>query len=246
MDNLLLFAVAIWAGAQNALAGGGSFLLLPTLMFTGMDARAANITCCAALFPAQLATGWTSRKFADGVGAAPLWVFYAVSVCGGAVGAVILLVNSRESFARLVPWLVLFATALFAWGSFLRRPGETHGHIGPFGAVFSQFLIAVYGGYFGGGAGFLMVAALTMAGQNVRVASATKNILAGVMNTAAVAIFLFSPDLYWKQAGITALGAIVGGVSGARVLHHVDEKILRIVVVAIGAALTIGLFYKAP
>jgi len=246
MDYLTLFLVAIWGGAQNALAGGGSFLLLPMLMFTGMDARAANITCCAALFPAQLATGWTGRKFASGVSGLPLWGLFAISVVGGAIGAVILLVTSRESFARLVPWLVLFATGLFAWGSFLRKPGAPQGRIGPFGAGLSQFLIAVYGGYFGGGAGFLMVAALTMAGQQVRIASATKNILAGVMNTAAVAIFVFSPDLHWKQAGVTAVGAIIGGVAGARVLHHIDEKILRIFVIVVGALLTVGLFYKAP
>jgi len=244
MDFLLLTLVAVWAGAQNALAGGGSFLLLPTLMFTGMDARAANITCCAALFPAQIATGWTSRKYAEGVGGLPLSVFYAVSVVGGAIGAAILLATTRESFARLVPWLVLFATALFAWGSFGRK-SESHVHVGPVGAAVMQFLISVYGGYFGGGAGFLIVAALTMAGQSVRVASATKNILAGVMNTAAVAIFLFSPDLHWSQALATSLGAIVGGVSGAKALHHINEKVLRLVVVIVGALLTVGLFYKA-
>jgi uncharacterized membrane protein YfcA len=144
-----------------------------------------------------------------------------------------------------VPWLVLFATALFAWGSFLRKPGETHGHLSPGGAGFVQFLIATYGGYFGGGAGFLMVAALTMAGQAVRIASATKNVLAGVMNASAVAIFLFSPDLHWPQAAVTAAGATIGGVAGARLIHQIDEKALRIFIVVVGVALTVGLFARA-
>lgn len=245
MAYLLLFAVSLWAGAQNALAGGGSFLILPTLMFTGMDALAANITSCVALFPAQLATGWTGRRLAAGVGSMSLRGLFVISIVGGAIGAVILLETPRGVFARLVPWLVLFATGLFAWGSFLRKPGETHGHLSPGGAGFAQFLIAVYGGYFGGGVGFLMVAALTMAGQAVRIASATKNVLAGVMNASAVAIFLFSPDLHWPQALVTAVGATVGGVAGAHLIHHIDERILRIFIIAIGAALTVGLFLRA-
>jgi uncharacterized membrane protein YfcA len=89
------------------------------------------------------------------------------------------------------------------------------------------------------------MAALTMAGQNVRIASSTKNVLAGVMNASAVAIFVFSPDLHWLQAIVTSIGATIGGVAGARMLHHVDEKILRLLIILIGVTLTIGLFIKS-
>jgi len=246
MTAILLFLVAAWAGAQNALAGGGSFLILPTLMFAGLDARAANITSCVALFPAQIATGWTGRALAGGTNGLSLRTLFALSVVGGAIGAVILLITPAVIFARLVPWLVLFATLVFAWGSFFRKNGDEAKHIGSSGAALAQFLISIYGGYFGGGIGFLMVAALTFAGQGARVASATKNVLAGVMNASAVLIFLFSPDLHWHEAVATSIGAIIGGVLGARALHHIDEKLLRVIVVTIGAALTIGLFYKAP
>ena len=245
MTAMLLFLVAVWAGAQNALAGGGSFLILPTLMFAGLDARAANITSCVALFPAQIATGWTGRALAGGTNGLSLRTLFALSVVGGAIGAVILLITPAAIFARLVPWLVLFATLVFAWGSFFRKNGDEAKHIGSSGAALAQFLISIYGGYFGGGIGFLMVAALTFAGQGARVASATKNVLAGVMNASAVLIFLFSPDLHWHEAVATSIGAIIGGVLGARALHHIDEKLLRVLVVTIGAALTIGLFYKA-
>jgi hypothetical protein len=243
---ILLFFVAMWAGAQNALAGGGSFLTLPTLMLTGMDARAANITSCVALFPAQVATGWTGRSLSAGVGGLSLRTLFVISIVGGAVGAAILLVTPPSFFARLVPWLVLFATAVFAYGSFLRKPSEIDAQLRPRSAGVAQFLISVYGGYFGGGIGFLMVAALTMAGQNVRIAAATKNVLAGVMNASAVALFLFSPDLHATQALVTAAGATIGGVAGARALHRIPENKLRIVVVVIGALLTIGLFERAP
>ncbi len=246
MTAILLFLVAAWAGAQNALAGGGSFLILPTLMFAWLDARAANITSCVALFPAQIATGWTGRALAGGTNGLSLRTLFALSIVGGAIGAVILLITPAVIFARLVPWLVLFATLVFAWGSFFRKNGDEAKHIGSSGAALAQFLISIYGGYFGGGIGFLMVAALTFAGQGARVASATKNVLAGVMNASAVLIFLFSPDLHWHEAVATSIGAIIGGVLGARALHHIDEKLLRVIVVTIGAALTIGLFYKAP
>jgi hypothetical protein len=244
MAYLLLFAVSLWAGVQNALAGGGSFLTLPTLMFTGMDALAANVTSCVALFPAQIATGWTGRRHAAGVGSVGLRTLFAISVVGGAIGAVILLATPRGLFAQLVPWLVLFATGLFAWGSFFRKSGAAQGHLSPSNVGAIQFFIATYGGYFGGGAGFLMVAALTMAGQAVRTASNTKNLLAGVMNASAVAIFLFSPDLHWPQALVSAAGATLGGVIGARLIHIIDEKLLRIFIIVVGAALTVGLFMK--
>jgi len=244
---LLLFLASLWAGAQNALAGGGSFITLPALILTGMDARAANITSTIALFPAQLITGFTGRGGAEGPPGSSLRAMFAISLVGGAIGGAILLATPSSFFARLVPWLVLFVTALFAWGSFFRaplRPGE--GRLPPWGAGVVQFLIAIYGGYFGGGIGLLMMAALTMTGLALRAAGATKNILAGVVNAAAVALFVFSADVHWLEVVVTALGASVGGWAGALMLQRVNEKALKIGVVAIGAALTIALFLKSP
>lgn len=242
--DCLLFLVAIWAGAQNALAGGGSFLTLPALMFAGMDAHSANITSCVALFPAQLASGWASRKLAAGVTGLSLRTLFAVSMIGGAIGACILLLTSKAIFARLVPWLVLFATAIFGWGNFFRKPDAAGMLLGSRGVAATQLLVAAYGGYFGGGVGFLMLATLTAAGQDVRAASATKNILAGVLNAGAVALFVFSPDLFPRPAAIVALGATIGGVAGARLLGRIDPNILRILVLLIGFALTLGLFLR--
>jgi uncharacterized protein len=243
----ILFVASIWAGAQNALAGGGSFITLPSLMLTGMDARAANITSTVALFPAQVVTGLTGRSDARSPPGLTMATLFAISLAGGALGALILLWTPPTIFARLVPWLVLFATVLFAWGSFFRKapePGEAH--LPPWGVGVVQFFIAIYGGYFGGGIGLLMMAALTMAGLAVRSAGAAKNILAGVMNASAVAIFVFSSDVHWLQAVITAAGGSFGGWAGALMLKSVNETLLRVAVVAIGVALTIGLFLKAP
>jgi hypothetical protein len=242
---LLLFAVGVWAGAQNALAGGGSFVTLPALMFSGLDARAANIASTLALFPGQTTTGWFGRSLVSGAEGLSFRALVLISLVGGAVGAVILLVTPSSVFAHMVPWLVLFATALFAWGSFVPRRGSG-GHIGPRAAMVVQFLIAIYGGYFGGGIGFLMLAALTIAGLPVRTAGATKNVLAGVMNGAAVIIFAFSHDVRWLAAVVLGAGAIVGGLAGAWMLRLVNEKALKVGVVVLGLALTVGLFVRTP
>jgi uncharacterized membrane protein YfcA len=244
---VILFIASIWAGMQNALAGGGSFVTLPSLMLTGMDARAANITSCVALFPSQLVMGLTGRSDVRSPPGLSLVQLFLISLVGGAIGAAILLLTPPSVFAKLVPWLVLFATVLFAWGSFFRKPpkpGEAH-HLPPWGEAIAQFCIAVYGGYFGGGIGLLMMASLTMAGLAVRNAGATKNVLAGVMNASAVAIFVFSPDVHWLQAAITAVGAAFGGWAGAMMLKTVNEKLLKLGVVAIGLMLTVGLFWRA-
>jgi uncharacterized membrane protein YfcA len=163
---------------------------------------------------------------------------------GGALGAVLLLVTPSSFFARLVPWLVLFATLVFAWGSFApKRAADAH--LSRHGAVAAQFAISIYGGYFGGGIGFLMLAALTAAGLLMRNAGATKNALAGVMNASAVLIFVFSPEVRWLQAGIASAGAIAGGILGGLLLHKLNERVLRLSIVLIGVALTIGLFIRA-
>jgi uncharacterized protein len=244
MNLTLLFFAALWAGAQNALAGGGSFITLPALMFAGMDARAANITSTIALFPGQVTTGWTGRALVSGAENLSFRALALISLAGGVLGAILLLETPTSFFAALVPWLVLFATSVFAWGSFGPRNAAPVA-MSRRTAAAAQFCIAIYGGYFGGGIGFLMLAALTIAGLPVRNAGATKNVLAVVMNASAVAIFVFSPDVRWFDAGITGAGAILGGLLGGFVLRRVNERLLRIFVVGVGLVLTVFLFARA-
>jgi hypothetical protein len=169
----------------------------------------------------------------------------AISLVGGCIGAVLLLVTPSSFFAHLVPWLVLLATGLFAWGAFFRKGGEAGGGLGPGAAGTLQFLIAIYGGYFGGGVSILMLAALTAAGVTVRAAGATKNVLAAVINAGAVGIFLFTPAIPWTRVGVVAVGAIAGGLIGANLLKRVDERLIRGFVIILGLALTVGLFLRA-
>lgn len=240
----LIFVAGIWAGLQNALAGGGSFITLPVLMLSGMSPLAANITSTVALFPGQVTSGYAGRKLVTGAAKLSFRALFVLSVAGGAVGGLLLLNTPSSIFARLVPWLVLFATVVFAWGSFVRKSNASTVHLGAVGAGLAQFGIAIYGGYFGGGIGFLMMAALTMAGLPTRNAGATKNALGGVMNAAAVLLFVTSPEVHWLEAVVLGVGAVIGGLMGAWALHRVNERLLRLAIVAIGVCLTIGLFLK--
>jgi len=242
---ILLFIAAVWAGAQNALAGGGSFITLPALILAGLDPRAANIASTVAMFPGQLLTGMAGRQMVSGTKSLSFRTLLIISLIGGALGGLLLLKTSESFFASLVPWLVLFATSMFAWGSFGPKRAQKPKDLGPIGTALAQSAIAVYGGYFGGGIGFLMLAALTMAGLPVRNAGATKNMLAGVMNASAVAIFIFSAPIAWDKVLIIGVGAMIGGQLGVWMLKRVDEKILRAAIVGIGVLLTIGLFYRA-
>ncbi len=256
MIFILITLAGFWAGLQNALAGGGSFITLPVLIFSGMSPLAANITSAIALFPGQLSSGFVGRKLVSGAGNLSFRGLCLISIAGGAVGALLLLKTPSTVFTAMVPWLVLFATAVFAWGSFRRRPaapatqpgtapdGRSHLVLGVQGAAVAQFAIAIYGGYFGGGIGFLMLAALTLAGLPMRNAGATKNALAAAMNASAVLLLVTSPQVHWLAGIALGAGAIAGGLCGNWALRRVNEKLLRAVIVAIGLALTIVLFVK--
>jgi uncharacterized membrane protein YfcA len=238
-----LAAVSFAAGLQNALAGGGSFLIFPTLILTGLDPRTANITCTIALFPAQAAAGVAGRRQAAGTASLTFRALFGISLLGGGAGAVLLLHTPASLFTALVPWLVLFATMVFAWGS-LRRANSVHRHLGAAAACVMQFAISVYGGYFGGGIGILMLAVLTLAGLAIRNAGSTKNVLAAVINSSAVVIFLCAGGVAWKQVAVVGSAALAGGQAGAYVLQRVNERVLQIGIVLLGAALTIGLFVR--
>ena len=209
---LLLLAAGIFAGVQNALAGGGSFVTLGMLVIAGLDPRAANITSTIALFPGQVATGYAGRGARDRH-AAPV-VRRRCSASASPAGC------SGPCLLLATPPHVLRQPGALARAVRDRRcspggrssvvPSPRAAASRPGTAAVAQFLIAIYGGYFGGGIGFLMLAALTVAGLPVRPASATKNVLAATMNASAVVIFLFSKDVHWREAAVLGRGRDAG------------------------------------
>jgi uncharacterized membrane protein YfcA len=243
--SLLFIAVAgFYAGTQNVLAGGGSFITFPALLLVGLNPLAANMTSTIALFPNQITSAIAGRNLLSDVGSLSFRRLLIVSCCGGICGAFLLLNTPVTIFARLVPRLVLFATSIFAWGTYRRKPLQAVHSAPPSLLIAIQACIAVYGGYFGGGIGFLMLAALTIAGLPVRAASANKNFLAMAMNASAVLIFAFSTQVNWQAVIALGLGGIGGGFAGSWLLHRIPEKLLRGFIVVVGTILTVWLFIR--
>ncbi len=141
----------------------------------------------------------------------------------------------------------MFATAVFAWGSFFRKAGGTQQspRMSARAAAGAQFLIGIYGGYFGGGIGILMLAALTAVGMSVRNAGATKNMLAAMMGGSSVLVFLYKSHFDWQIVGLVAIAAIIGGQLGVFLLRRINEFALRVAITAIGLILTVGLFVRS-
>jgi uncharacterized membrane protein YfcA len=232
LAHIVLLAAAFLAGAQNALAGGGSFLTFPALLYAGLDPRAANIASAIALFPGQITTSFAGRKMVTGAAGLRVTTLVWISLVGGGLGAFLLLATP--------------VTVVFGWGSFFTKPraADAPPRISPRSAAIAQFAIAIYGGYFGGGIGILMLAALTAAGLAVRHAGATKNLLAGVMNISAVLIFVWRTHVAWGAVIFVAVAAVAGGQLGVFMLRRINETVLRVGITAIGVALTIGLFIR--
>lgn len=241
---LLLFAAGLWAGVQNALAGGGSFITLPALIAAGLDPKLANITSTIALFPGQITTGWAGRSLVSGVDRLSFRSLAIISLFGGIGGAFLLIATPSKVFAVMVPWLVLAATALFAWSTFGRGPKPGSAPPPAWATVLTQSSIALYSGFFGGGAGILTLASLTFARLPVRNAGGTKNVLVALSNLSAAAVFAWSGAVAWREAVAIGAGSIIGGYLGARALKVLPERLLKIGIIVIGVALTIGLFLR--
>lgn len=233
-----LFAVALLAGALNAVAGGATFFTFPALMAAGLPPMVANATNFVALVPGNLAALPAYRAELRAIGRA-LWPLLAVCGAGGVLGALLLVGLGGGLFERLVPWLMASATALFAFAPRLRRwlAARSLGQ----GAVWAiLFLFSVYGGYFGAGLGQIMLAALILAGyEDFHLANAVKNAVIGWISVLAVAIYGLSAAVAWPEALVMMAGATLGGYGGGTLARHIPQSLLRGGVITFGVALTV-------
>ena len=245
---LILVALAGFvAGFMNVLAGGGSFVTLPALIAAGLSALGANASSTVALFPAQAVTAFMARKdvvLPTDVAAVSVRVLAAISLAGGFLGALLLLATPPGLFLTIVPWLILFATGVFARGAQLTR-GVAGLRLGPTGIYVIQAVVSVYGGYFGGGIGILMLAALTVFGfRDMRAMNGLKIVLAMLMNVAAVGTFVVAGLVQWQPAAVLGIFALVGGLVGMTVARRVPALYVRWFVIAIGLVLTVAFFVR--
>jgi len=223
---------------MNALAGGGTLLTFPALLFMGEGAITANATSTVALLPGAAASFYGYRRE---VGEHRAWLrtFFLPSLVGGAVGSFLLLRTPEDSFAKLAPVLVLFATVLFMAQGVVRRrataahPGATPGRLTL--AWLLQLGVAVYGGYFGAGIGILMLAVLGFLGlSNIHAMNGLKNAFGFAINGVAAAYFIARGAVNWPAALVMIGGAILGGYAGARLARSIGQDRSRVAVVAIG------------
>jgi uncharacterized membrane protein YfcA len=242
---VLLLVAAILAGVMNSVAGGGTFVTFPTLIFTGVPPIPANATSTIAVWPGSLASvGAYWKKLPRA--ATILWPLTLVSVVGGLLGALVLLRTPQATFMHLVPYLFLVATLLFTFGKKLSaglggvlRSGRPLSPLAIGGAMCVQFVIAIYGGFFGGGMGILMLALLAMIRmEDIHSMNAVKNLLAAAINGAAVVTFIVGGAVRWPQAIVMIAGAVLGGYGGAHLAQKLDPKLVRGFVIVVGFGMT--------
>ncbi|WP_200309213.1 sulfite exporter TauE/SafE family protein [Streptomyces adelaidensis] len=247
-EMLLVLLAGLAAGTLNAVGGGGTFVALPALVAVGLPPVTANAASTIALLPGSVAGAWVSRHRITQVGTASPRALTTTSVLGGALGAALLLLLPSASFDAAVPWLLAFATVVLAFGRRLFRllvttPGPAAG-LGPRALLTGQFLLAVYGGYFGGAVGILMLALWSVAlgldpatGNPMRIAQVTAVYLS------ATALFLIASDALGAPHLLAAMltGAVAGGLAGARLALRLPARVLRGVV--LGTAVTMTVLY---
>ena len=237
----------------NAVAGGGTLITFPMLVFVGTSEIIANATSTLALVFGNFGSVYGYRAQ---IGAVKPWLkwFVPVSLAGGMLGAVLLTRTREEAFAKMVPFLILFATLLFLAQGPVRRlagmpdsahPAETAHPRRAWVAVIFQFLVAVYGGYFGAGIGILMLASLGFLGlTNIHQMNGLKTILGLLINMVAAIYFIFTGLIDWPKMGMMTAGALVGYFLGAHFSQRIPQRRVRQIITAIGFIISAAMFYK--
>jgi uncharacterized membrane protein YfcA len=248
---ILLFVAALLAGAMNSVAGGGSFFSFPALLFTGVLPIPANATNTVAVWPGSVASVfsyWKRLPHSPRI----MIPLVTISVIGGTVGALVLLHTPQATFMSMVPYLFGIATLLFAFGKRLTRAlGQIVKRAGPpswpviCGLTLVQFFIALYGGFFGGGIGILMLAMLEMVHiEDIHAMNGLKTVLATAINGAAVVTFILARQVEWPQAILMIVAAVIGGYYGAHYAQKLDPRWVRATVICVGGGMAIYFLWK--
>ncbi|WP_459569960.1 sulfite exporter TauE/SafE family protein [Cupriavidus sp. 8B] len=243
---LLVFCAGLLAGAMNALAGGGSFVSLPALIAAGVPPVLANTSSTVALFPGGIASVWAYRDGLGPVGSVSMRSLLVATLCGGFAGAMLLLWTSSTAFSLVLPWLLLIATLALAFG---RRLGEAlrvrwriHGH-----AVLAiQFALGVYGGYFGGAVGIMMLAMWGLLdSRDLKSLNAPRTLLVSAANAVAVLTFVVAHAVRWPETLAMLVAAVIGGYGGARIGRRASPGIIRAGTLLATSCITLAFFVRA-
>jgi uncharacterized membrane protein YfcA len=248
----VLFLISVAAGALNAVAGGGSFITLPVLIYGGVSPVMANATSTMALWPGSVSSAWAYRREVSQIGRSLPW-FAATSLAGGLLGALLLVRTSNDSFLRMLPWLMLVAAVTFTFGGVVtsRIKGYT---ANPFGGhpdrptvltLLLQLVLATYGGYFGGGMGIMMLAVFAVTGMtDMHTMNGLKAILAVAINGVALVTFVSQGAVAWTPGLVMVVGGVLGGYAGASLARRLDEQVIRIFAIVVAWVMTIYFFLR--
>jgi len=244
------FGAALLAGAINSVAGGGTLVSFPALIWIGLPSVTANATSTVGIWPAAASSLWGYRREVRSSEPRMLLLLLP-SIIGGIAGALLLRWTPPAIFDALVPFLILFATLLFMAQDPIQRKLKTtdaaahQSNRWLTGAMLFQLFVALYGGYFGAGIGILMLAAMSIMGlTDIHQMNGLKNFFGGSINGVAAIYFIWARMVYWPYVIIMALGAIAGGYAGAGLARKVGRKAVRRMVIAIGFGMAVSLFLK--
>ena len=248
---LFLLLAGVVAGAMNAIAGGGSFVSFPALVAAGVPAVAANASSTVALVPGTLASAWAYttgpyRVGLTGFGGLAFRDLLVASVAGGLSGAVLLLSTPAATFDAVIPWLLLAATIVFAFGQRIGAALRRRVRLGRRAGLAVQYVLGVYGGYFGGAVGLMTMAAwMLLEAVDLKAINPARTMLVSAMNMVAVLCFVAAGKVWWPQAVCVLAGALAGGYVGARVGQRLPPVVMRAVVTLVTVGMTVVFFVRA-
>jgi uncharacterized protein len=243
---LLLSGAGLIAGGMNALAGGGTFVTLPAMMAAGLPSVIANTSSTVALYPAQLTTAWAYRDGLAPIGNVRVKHLLAATGIGGVFGAVLLLMTSADTFNRALPWLLLIATVALGFGRPLGEALRKRWHIRGSVVVAIQLLLGVYGGYFGGAVGLMMMAVWGLLDDRpLKSFNGARTLMVSAANTIAVVIFIAAGSVRWPETLTLLIAAAIGGYGGAMLGRRANPQVIRWGTVIISVGITVAFFVKA-
>ncbi|MDA8761047.1 sulfite exporter TauE/SafE family protein [Amylibacter sp.] len=244
-EVVLLITASFFAGIINSIAGGGSFLTFPALVFAGVPTIAANATSAVAVFPGYLSGALGFAKELKAFPKSKFLLLIFLSISGGVLGSILLLITPEVVFSFIIPWLLGFATLLFASGNYVSKWAEKTSDTNGFKSNIATLLVCIYGGYFNGGLGIVLLALFSTLGmRDIHLMNGLKNIMSFALSAASVVTFAIAGIVFWKYAIIMMIAATIGGYFGVIVARKLSKSIIRIIIVIIGTIMTFIFFIK--
>lgn len=255
MEWSIIAVAGFLGGALNALAGGGSFITLPALVFVGLSPVSANATGTAALLPGYIASAWRFRRDIELPANLNLSSVTVLALSGGALGSLILLFTSEEFFSKLIPWLILLATVVFVVGprAIEKKAKETHESqtdwpVRPEKRIvvgLLLFIICIYGGYFNGGLGIIFLATMSVLGTgNLHNINGAKNLVSALLTVISVAVYAGGGMISFGYLTLLGISAAFGGYCGASIGYHVPQTVLRYFIILTGFTMSLLFFLR--